>query len=218
MKDSRVNSDGTSTNRTSLALLERVRRNDRAAWEQMVRLYTPLVYHWCRLAGLQSADVEEVGQEVFVAVLKGLARFSHEGTGATFRGWLRTVTRSKIADHFAARGAVGCGGSSAQDRLAGVPAPDPGDDAEAQAEEKYILYRRAIELMEVSFEPATRRAFWLLLAGRTAKEVAAELGISPSAVYTAKSKILARLRDEFGDVLDLGPTGFPAPPPRPQGR
>ena len=213
MKDASVNSTEVSAARTSLTLLEKVRQNDRIAWERLVGLYTPLVYHWCRLAGLQQADAEEVGQDVFVAVLKGLSRFSHDREGATFRGWLRTITRTKIADHSPPPGGVGDGGSSAQQRLAEVAAVTTWEDEESQSVEKNILYRRAIELMEVTFETNTRRAFWLLLAGRGAKEVAAELGMSPSAVYTAKSKILSRLRGEFGDVLDLGPAEHGGPPP-----
>ncbi|HEX4610057.1 MAG TPA: LysR family transcriptional regulator, partial [Urbifossiella sp.] len=98
--------------------------------------------------------------------------------------------------------------------LTEVAAHDPAaaDDSDARAVEKNILYRRAIELMESSFEPKSCRAFWLLVAGRSAREAAAELGMSPAAVYTAKSRILARLRDEFGDLLGLGPVVAPGAP------
>jgi RNA polymerase sigma-70 factor (ECF subfamily) len=177
----------------------------------LVSLYTPLVYHWCRLAGLSSPDAEEVGQDVFMAVARGLVTFTHDREGATFRGWLRVITRRAIQDHAPPPGGVGEGGSSA---LTEVAAHDPAaaDDSDARAVEKNILYRRAIELMESSFEPKSCRAFWLLVAGRSAREAAAELGMSPAAVYTAKSRILARLRDEFGDLLGLGPVVAPGAP------
>jgi RNA polymerase sigma-70 factor (ECF subfamily) len=209
MKDSGVKPSGTSTSRTSLTLLEKVRQNDRAAWERLVSLYTPLVYYWCNRAGLQRADAEEVGQEVFTAVARSLATFSHDQAGASFRGWLREITRCEILDHRPPPGGVGAGGSSAQELLAGVPTI--GEDDALLSVEKSLLYSRAVELLESSFEPKTRRAFWLLLGGASAKEVAAELQMSASAVYTAKSKVLTRLREEFGAVLDL--KAAPADPP-----
>ncbi|MDB5312819.1 MAG: sigE 9 [Gemmataceae bacterium] len=211
MKEPSVNPYGVSTARTSLTLLDKARRNDKDAWDQLVSLYTPLVYHWCKLAGLQRPDAEEVGQEVFLAVARGLGTFTHDRAGATFRGWLRVITRREILDHAAPPGGVGAGGSTAQQLLAEIATLDPAEDGDpdAQAAEKNILYHRAIELMESCFEPKTCRAFWLQIAGRTAKEVAAELRMSPTAVYTAKSRILSRLRAEFGDLLDLGPASAP---------
>ena len=38
--------------RTSPSLLLRVQGNDQDAWTRLVNLYAPLVYHWCRRAGL----------------------------------------------------------------------------------------------------------------------------------------------------------------------
>lgn len=74
--------------RTSPTLPEKVRQNDSGAWERLVSLYTPLVYYWCKIAGLQRPDAEEVGQEVFLAVAASLKTFSHDREGARFRGWL----------------------------------------------------------------------------------------------------------------------------------
>ena len=42
-------------------------QGDADAWRQFLRLYGPVVYGWCRHAGLQPADATDVGQEVFVA-------------------------------------------------------------------------------------------------------------------------------------------------------
>src|SRR4051812_1404007 len=85
---------------TSPSLLARAQENQPAAWEQLVDLYAPLVYHWCRRAGLREEDVEDVFQEVFRAVARALPDFRKERAGDTFRGWLRTITRNKIRDHY----------------------------------------------------------------------------------------------------------------------
>src|SRR5262249_38820643 len=53
---------------TSRSLLERIKANDAAAWDQLVTLYGPLVFHWCRSWDLQDQDTADVCQEVFQAV------------------------------------------------------------------------------------------------------------------------------------------------------
>jgi RNA polymerase sigma-70 factor, ECF subfamily len=202
MKDPGVHDDGTS-GATSSALLDRVQRQEQSAWERLVSLYSPLVYHWCLRYGLQRADVEEVCQDVFLAVARSIGKFRHGGERDTFRGWLHTITRNKILDHVPPPGGRGAGGSDAQDRLLQVPVEGPGEpDSNSADRDLGIVYHRAVELIEVEFEPNTRRAFWLVVAGRRAADVAAELGMSVGAVYIAKSRILRRLRDEFGDLLE----------------
>jgi RNA polymerase sigma-70 factor (ECF subfamily) len=71
---------------TPLSLLERARRHDPAAWERLVALYRPLVLFWCRRGGMQGADAEDIGQEVFAAAAAGLDHFHHDQPGDTFRG------------------------------------------------------------------------------------------------------------------------------------
>jgi RNA polymerase sigma-70 factor, ECF subfamily len=205
MKDEGVNPHEGNPGQTSLTLLEKVRAQEQEAWDRLVELYTPLVWHWCRICGLQLADMEEVTQDVFTAVARGISTFHRDQEGDTFRGWLRSITRTKIIDHLPPVGGVGEGGSGAQRRLLEVAAPDPDAQASADAEamERNILYRRAVQMIESSFEPSTRRAFWLLIAGRQPRDVAADLALSVSAVYTAKARILKRLREEFQGILEI---------------
>ena len=83
---------------TSLRLLHRIRNGVAAGWRRVVDLYAPLVQHWCRRWGVQAADADDLVQEVFAAASLGIATFSHDRTGDTFRGWLRTITRHKAMD------------------------------------------------------------------------------------------------------------------------
>ena len=89
-----------SVNATSPSLLARVQANQPGSWERLVDLYAPLVYHWCRRSALSPEDAADVFQEVFRSVAEHIAGFRRDRAGATFRGWLRTITRNKINDHF----------------------------------------------------------------------------------------------------------------------
>jgi RNA polymerase sigma-70 factor (ECF subfamily) len=187
-------------------LLERVKANDTAAWDQLVHLYGPLVFHWCRSWDLQDQDTADICQEVFQAVAVHIGTFRKEKTGDTFRGWLRTITRNKIHDHFRRLGREpgGEGGTDAQARLAELPAPQPPeDDSSVKDDAERRLFFRLLDLIRAEFAERTWQAFWrTTVEGQVPKEVAADLGMSPGAVRVAKYRVLHRLREELGDLME----------------
>jgi RNA polymerase sigma-70 factor (ECF subfamily) len=193
----------TSTG-TSRSLLERARADDAAAWDRLVALYGPMVFHWCRRWDLQDQDVADIFQDVFHAVAKHIAGFRKERPTDTFRGWLRTITHNKVRDHFRRRGQEpgGSGGTEAQMRFAQLPAP--ANDADADDPElDRGLFAQSLELIRGEFEDRTWQAFWrTAVDGCAPKDVADELSMSPGAVRVAKCRVLQRLREELGDLLD----------------
>jgi RNA polymerase sigma-70 factor (ECF subfamily) len=199
-----MSDDRSSSLSTHPSLLQRARGRDALAWERMVALYGPLVLSWCRGSGLRDADAADVFQDVFQAVAAHLSGFHHGRSGGTFRGWLRTITRNKVHDHFRRRERepAGVGGSEARQRLDQVagtpPADEPAGDDPAETE----LLHRALAMIRGEFETRTWAAFWqTAVEGRAVADVAADLGMTPGAVRVAKSRVLHRLRTDLGDLL-----------------
>jgi RNA polymerase sigma-70 factor (ECF subfamily) len=195
------------TNSTSSSLLVRLKAQDNAAWERLVDLYSPLVYRWCRRAGLQADDAADVGQEVFRKVFQKIAGFRHDRAGDTFRGWLRTITRNTLLDRAAAMrpGWTGVGVAQAHDLLLDLPAPGPGGAGEPdEAAETGLLYRRAVELIRSEFTEKTWRAFWrVTVDGQRPVDAAQDLGLTVNAIYLARSHVLRRLREEFDGLVEF---------------
>ncbi len=187
------------------SLLLRLQEAVPQAWERLTQLYGPQVYSWCRRKGLSPEDAADLGQEVFQAVARAIHDFRRDRPGDSFRGWLWTVTHNKIRDHWRrqAEQAPAVGGSTFQRQLAEVPAPESlADDSGPTSTDAQDLYRRALALIQTDFEERTWQAFWrVAVDGQTAGDVAAELGISKGAVYIAKSRVLRRLQDEFGELM-----------------
>ncbi len=201
--DSQINPAPGST---SSGLLHRVKAGQAEAWGRLIDIYAPLIYDWCRHSGLQSQDAADVGQEVFATVARRIAEFRKEQPTSSFRGWLWTVTRNKIRDHFRARKRhpQARGGTDAQQQLAAVPEP-PADPPTAMTGGRPDNgpEHRAIEIVRAGVEEQTWRAFWLYaIDGRTAGEVADELKISLQAVYTANFRVRRKLREELEDLMD----------------
>jgi RNA polymerase sigma-70 factor, ECF subfamily len=200
-------SSSASSYGTSRSLLARVRAEDPSAWSRLVTLYAPLVFQWCRRARLQHHDVEDVFQEVFRAVLSRVGEFRKTRPGDTFRGWLFTITRNKVRDHFrrAGREPQGEGGTAALLRFSRIEAPgrdepESGVEAASSSGAQRCLFRRALELIRGEFREPTWKAFWsTAVEGQSAADVAAELGMTAGAVRVARSRVLRRLREEMGD-------------------
>jgi RNA polymerase sigma-70 factor (ECF subfamily) len=184
---------------TPVSLLERLQcAPDSASWKRLVELYTPWLQGWLRQYGLQSADVDDLVQEVLAAVNKELAGFRREARPGSFRSWLRAIARNRLRDFWRARRRQRAGEtvSDLEDQTANL------DRLWDEEHDRYVA-RRLLELIESEFEPGTVQAFRrLVLDGRRGDEVAKELGNSVNAVYIAKSRVLARLRQEIGGLIE----------------
>jgi RNA polymerase sigma-70 factor (ECF subfamily) len=188
---------------TPLSLLERARAHDQQAWSRLVALYRPLVQFWCRQAHCPAGEVEDVTQDVFAAVAASLGGFHRDRPGDTFRGWLRGITRNQVLLYFRRNQDRPRpeGGSDALERLQDV-ADLPAGSAE-EAEEVSQLYRRAVEQVRSEFEERTWQMFWrVVIEGRSPVALAEELGVSPAAVRQAKSRVLRRLKEEMGELVE----------------
>ena len=195
--------DSASTN---ASLLIAVQQRDERAWHRLTQIYGATVYRWCRRAGLQPTDAADVVQEVFVAVANRIDQFHADRSGDTFRGWLWTVFRSKLIDHFR-RVTVqppGIGGQSGPSVIDGLCAPDDSSIAGTLCDESALIVRRAIATIEQDFGEATWQAFWrsVVLSQRTS-EIAISMQMSPAAVCMARSRVLRRLRETLEGTLAL---------------
>jgi RNA polymerase sigma-70 factor (ECF subfamily) len=95
------------------------------------------------------------------------------------------------------------GGSDAQVQLAQVAEDDVSASEETAARDTHTLLHRALELVRLDFEDRTWQAFWrVTVEGQAVADVARDLGMSRNAVYIARSRILQRLHEEFGDLID----------------
>jgi RNA polymerase sigma-70 factor (ECF subfamily) len=194
-----------------MTLLEKVRRNEAGAWERLVGLYTPLVCYWCDLAGLRRPNTETVGHKLFAAVSEGLSEFDCAGDGANFRNWVREIARRVISEHFATPPGEGTQDNSDQQHRTEIAGLEIREDDASHATEKNILYHRAIAMIEDALEPTTRQAFWLLISGRSPKDITRELEMSATSVYMAKSNVLRLLKQEFAGLIDLTPVTHSPP-------
>ena len=186
---------------TRVTLLNRLKDGrDHQAWGEFVRLYGPVVYGFARKRGLQDADAADLMQEVMRSVARNAEKMEYDPARGTFRGWLYTVTRNKIYNFLSSQKnrARGVGDTAAHERLEALPDKSVNEsDADWDREYQRRLSAKAMDRVRGEFQANTWQAFWgTAVEGRPAVEVGAELKMTAGAVYVAKSRVLARLRDE----------------------
>jgi RNA polymerase sigma-70 factor (ECF subfamily) len=118
-----------------------------------------------------------------------------------------TIARNKVHDHVRRRAGEppATGGTEATRQLQQAPDPNLPDLLPDEADDPLFdgLLQRALESIRGEFHERTWQAFWrVVVEGRTAADVAAEMDMKPGAVRVAKCRVLLRLRQELGEWTD----------------
>lgn len=165
-------------------LIDRARRGDAAAQEQIYRRFERPVYTLAlRLLGQPDAALD-VLQDVFLAVFRGLPEFRGD---SPFWGWLRQIAvRTAIAALRTRREREPADGDGllADASLDALPATTHG-----------LLQSLALEQALQTLPPITRSVLWLqLVEGYTHAEIGAQYGQSPSFSKSQLARGLKQLR------------------------
>ncbi len=198
-----VDSTSRSSGSLSTSVLQRAKCGDQEAFRRITELFSSLVYYWCRASGLSHADVEDVAQQIFFTISRGLGQFQRDNPNQCFRAWIRTIARSRITDHWrwVAQQPVAEGGSDGSRILAEWP--ESIDEEEQLRFETRLLFEKAVKLIQEQFSQRDFQVLWkVAVDGQSPSDVAKEFGISPGAVHIIKSRIKARVLEEFGDLID----------------
>jgi len=162
---------------------------DPAAAARLLAVARPLVVRYCRarLGGSRSwVSVDDVAQEVCVAVLGALPRYRMQGR--PFLAFVYGIAAHKVID--AHRGAV----RARSDPVAEVPDTVAAADGPEQHVLRGEVSARMARLLDQL--PATQREILVLriVVGLSAAETADAVGSTPGAVRVAQHRALARLR------------------------
>jgi RNA polymerase sigma factor (sigma-70 family) len=187
---------------TRASLLVRLKApRDELAWIEFVEIYEPLIQRLARAKGVQEADADDLAQDVFRAVADAIERWDPDPARGSFRAWLSRIARNLIVNLLAARrrqtASFGTGGTDMVELLESQPAGDA-DSALFDIEYRRQIFARAAQCARVHFQETTWFAFWrTAVEGRDLSAVAAELDLTPGALYVARSRVMARIRQEI---------------------
>ncbi|MCC7334002.1 MAG: RNA polymerase sigma factor [Pirellulaceae bacterium] len=178
-------------------LLAQVQQMDSQGWDRLVQIFGPIIYRWCRTAGIDNSDAPDIVQEVFASLVRGIPDFRRLKEAGSFRCWLATITRNCIRDHFRKQTLEqATGGTAGLTRL--QQQVELHESTTFTDNIRSPALRRVLDGVQAEFEVLTWDAFWMTVVdGCPALEVADLTGMSPASVYQAKSRVLRRLRQRL---------------------
>jgi RNA polymerase sigma-70 factor, ECF subfamily len=177
----------------STTLLERLIGQENDAYARLQFLFRDTVTAALRRKGVPERDVEDLCQNVFLRVWRGLPGFKRDGQGASFRRWLHTITRNVALDYFRQPRA----GRIETDQLGQIPESLDDDTAADQVGEVH----RMLDTIRGDFNETTFQIFvryWL--EGRETDQLAGEYGMKKGAVREARNRVMKRLRETYFDL------------------
>lgn len=175
---------------------------NRAAWEQFVSIYRPVIHRTALVRGLQDADAQDLAQQVLLAVASAIGRWEKSSTTTRFHHWLRRVTHNAIINAMTRRPKdIAVGTSSIVDLLAEVEQPEAATEELIQLEYRRELWLRASALVRAEVSNETWRAFELTsIDGLSKLEAAEKLGKPIGLIYASRSRVMRRLRDIVAEL------------------
>ncbi len=185
-----MRAEPTTTHATLLARLADAA--DAPAWEEFQERYGELIRGFAQRRGLQSADCDDVVQDVLLSVARAMRDFTYDRRKGRFRGYLKTATLHSITRFLCQKGRVA--DLSQVEQTARAAGGSTGIEDTWELEWRAYHVRQAMRVIDMEFSQSDLRAFQrYAVEGQDAQAIAAALGLSVSQVYQAKSRILKRL-------------------------
>lgn len=186
---------------TQPSLLVKIRdEDDGESWSRFVEIYTPAIFGFLKLQGLQDADAADLTQDVMTSVAGAIKSFEYQPERGRFRGWLFTLVQNRLRNFW--RGSekrpVAKGDTQSYQRL--LEHPDGATNAAEAWDREYEhgLYVAAAEQVRCKVSESTWIAFFsTVVDGKSTAQVAAQLNMSPAAVRLARARVIAKIKQEI---------------------
>ena len=180
---------------TRSSLIQRLKSTiNGESWEEFFHTYWELIYNVARRAGLSEADAQDIVQETILKVHNSLDRFEYNRKRGTFKGWLRTVTRSRLNDFFKKqqrRPALNQPLEEAAGELQNLEDPE-GPEIEKIWDEEWNrnLIQAALSRTKKLSSPKQFQIFKCHYIDEwTVRETCRTLGVNAAQVYMAKQRV-----------------------------
>lgn len=186
--------------RHSLLMRAKDPTNDEA-WTEFVMYYEKFIYHLLHRLNINADDFYDLVQDILIKLWKNL--HSYEKQRAKFRSWLAFVVRNTVYDYFDREGRR----SKALKRsheIENYLRETSASEVEEIIEREWIIHvtNLALKRIEKVFSGKAIRVFSLSLDGMSVDDIARELNLQKTSVYTLRNRVKARYIKEVHVLME----------------
>jgi RNA polymerase sigma factor (sigma-70 family) len=189
---------------TRYSLLSRLKNwDDQDSWKEFFDTYWRLIYSVALKSGLTEAEAQDVVQETIISVAKSIHKFKKDRELGSFKGWLRNLTRWRIADQLRKRTRVtSLDQEAATEEFYGMDMAGIPESAEAESvwENEWRLNLLKVALANVKRQVKEEHFqifdFYVVRQWPVA-QVMRTLGVSAGQVYLVKFRVGALIKKEI---------------------
>jgi RNA polymerase sigma-70 factor, ECF subfamily len=171
-------------------LVERARRGDEDAYEELVRAHQGIAFRTAYVIAGNASDAEEAAQDAFVKAYRALGRFRR---GSPFRPWLLRIVANEARNRRRSAGRRAALSLRAAAETSGGAAPSPEGVVLADEDRERLL--AAVEGLREEERLVIACRFFLELSE---EETAATLDVRRGTVKSRTSRALEHLREAYG--------------------
>ncbi|MCA9194792.1 MAG: sigma-70 family RNA polymerase sigma factor [Planctomycetales bacterium] len=178
--------------------------DDLAAWDEFVGMYGPVIFRVARSRGFQSADAENLVQEVLLAVSQSVTQWLERDDRGSFRKWLLALARNHAVNMLTRRTTRSIGRNDSESRRL-LDDKQAADEVSALIDIEYdrTVFRWAAERVRQVVAENTWQAFWLThVEGLTIDQVAKQLGTRAANIYFGRSRVMSRIQEQVKQYED----------------
>jgi RNA polymerase sigma-70 factor, ECF subfamily len=190
-------------------LLDRARRGDRAAFDQLVRLYWPRIFALALQISGHREDAEDIAQETFMRAHRGLRAF--EGR-SSFQTWLYRIALNRALSHRSSTNRRPAHVPVDDDRIRAaleVDAPDPA--AARELADDYALLLAALDRLSPTLKSTV---VLVALQQLSHAEAAAITGATAGTIAWRMHEARRQLQRALSPISEVRPKAGVSPPSR----
>ena len=189
---------------TRYSLLSRLKDwDDNESWRVFFDTYWRLIYVMALKAGLTRTEAQEVVQETVICVAKDIQKFKRDRRLGSFKGWLRNLTRWRIADQFRKRTRLARADDSGAERpfqpVEALPdLANEHDESDWEEEWQSHLLRTAMQRVKRRVREEQYQLFdFYVVKQWPVSRITQTMGVSANRVYLAKYRIARLVQREM---------------------
>jgi RNA polymerase sigma factor (sigma-70 family) len=188
---------------TRHSLLSRLKEHgDERGWREFFDRYWRLVYSFARKAGMGDADAQDIVQEVMLSVSKSLPDYRRQ-QGGSFKGWLLTIVRRRMADHWRSRLPKEQRNVPLPEQPSALPGHDDALERIWQEEWEGRLFETAAQRVQQRVGARNYLIFDMLVRQHTPlRDVCRSLGVNAAQVYLAKHRVGRLMKQEVAALSE----------------